>query len=61
MKAFLGAFAFLLFLATAQGQWLNYPTKGAPRTKDGQIDMSAPLPRTKDGKPDITGIWMPNG
>ncbi len=51
----------LLALAPLQAQWLNYPTKNAPRTKDGKPDMSAPLPRSKDGKPDITGIWMPNG
>jgi hypothetical protein len=61
MRTFLSAFAFVFFVGTAQAQWLNYPTKNAPRMKDGKVDMSAPLPRTKDGKPDITGIWMPNG
>jgi hypothetical protein len=61
MRSFLTASGFFIVLATAHAQWLNYPTKAAPRTKDGQPDMSAPLPRTKDGKPDITGIWMPNG
>jgi hypothetical protein len=61
MRIILSAFTFMFVLATAQGQWLNYPTKNAPRTKDGKPDMSAPLPRTKDGKPDITGIWEPNG
>jgi hypothetical protein len=54
--------AALLFLATAaSAQWLHYPSKDVPRTKDGKPDMNAPVPRTKDGKPDITGIWMPNG
>jgi hypothetical protein len=61
MRSLLSASAFLLVVATANGQWLKYPTKGAPRTKDGKPDMSAPLPRTKDGKPDLTGIWEPNG
>ncbi len=61
MKLFLSTSLLLLGLAPLHAQWLNYPTKNAPRTKDGKPDMSAPLPRTKDGKPDITGIWMPNG
>jgi hypothetical protein len=57
--------SLLLTLASlpiaGQAQWLTYPTKGAPRTKDGKVDMSAPPPRTKDGEPDIVGIWLPNG
>jgi hypothetical protein len=61
MRPFLSASVLLIALAPLQAQWLNYPTKNAPRTKDGKPDLSAPLPRTKDGKPDITGIWMPNG
>ena len=62
MKTFLSAFILFCFRSRpSHAQWLNYPTKNAPRTKDGKPDMSAPLPRTKDGKPDITGIWMPNG
>ena len=39
------------------GQWLNYPTKGIPRTPDGKPNLSAPAPRTADGKPDLSGIW----
>jgi hypothetical protein len=57
----LSASLLLLIFLPLHAQWLNYPTKSAPRTKDGKPDMSAPLPRTKDGKPDITGIWEPNG
>jgi hypothetical protein len=38
-------------------QWLNYPTPGIPRTKDGKPHLSAPAPRTKDGKPDLSGVW----
>ena len=38
-------------------QWLNYPTAGIPRTKDGKPNLSAPAPRTADGKPDLSGIW----
>jgi hypothetical protein len=61
MKTFLSSGVLLIALVPLHAQWLNYPTKNAPRTKDGKPDLSAPLPRTKDGKPDITGIWMPNG
>lgn len=39
-------------------QWLNYPTKGTPRTADGKPDLVAPTPRRPDGKPDLTGVWM---
>lgn len=39
------------------GQWLNYPTAGIPRTKDGKPNLSAPAPRTRDGKPDLSGMW----
>jgi len=38
-------------------QWLNYPTPGIPRTKDGKADLSAPAPRMVDGKPDLSGVW----
>ena len=40
-----------------QAQWLNYPTPGVPRTKDGKSNLSAPAPRSKSGKPDLSGIW----
>jgi hypothetical protein len=39
-------------------QWLRYPTAGAPRTKDGKVDLAAPTPRLVDGKPDLSGVWM---
>jgi hypothetical protein len=41
----------------ALAQWLNVPTKGIPRTKDGKPDLSAPAPRKPDGKPDLSGVW----
>ena len=43
--------------SVVSAQWLNYPTKGVPRTADGKPDMSAPAPRTADGKPDLSGMW----
>ena len=39
------------------GQWLNYPAKGQPRTRDGKVDLKARAPRTRDGKPDLSGVW----
>ena len=47
-----------LMTATVHAQWLNYPTRGVPRTADGKPDLNAPAPRTADGKPDLTGIWQ---
>ena len=41
----------------AQAQWLNYPTPGSPRTKDGKPNLTARAPRTRDGKPDLSGVW----
>jgi len=42
---------------TGVAQWLEYPTRGVPRTADGKPDLSAPAPRTSDGKPDLSGMW----
>ena len=41
----------------AQGQWVNHPTPGAPRTKDGKVNLSAPAPRV-GGRPDLSGLWQ---
>lgn len=38
------------------GQWLNHPTAGTPRMKDGKPILSAPAPR-RNGKPDLAGVW----
>jgi hypothetical protein len=43
---------------TTYAQWLNFPTPGIPRTKDGKPNLSAPAPRTADGRPDLSGVWM---
>src|SRR5579863_2936258 len=52
-------FALVAFLATgAHAQWLNFPTAGTPRTRDGKPNLSAPVPRALDGKPDLSGTWM---
>jgi hypothetical protein len=41
----------------ADAQWMNYPTPGVPRTKDGKPNLAAAAPRTADGRPDFSGIW----
>jgi hypothetical protein len=42
----------------AVAQWLNVPTKGIPRTKDGKPALFAPAPRKPDSKPDLSGVWL---
>ena len=53
---------FLMMLvgapACAPAQWLNQPTPGTPRTRDGKPNLSAPAPRASNGKPDLSGIWQ---
>jgi hypothetical protein len=46
---------------TVAAQWLNYPTRGVPRTADGKPNLTAAAPRTSDGKPDLSGIWEMKG
>lgn len=52
----------VLMLAAAvvngHAQWVNYPTPGIPRTRDGKPNLSAPAPRASDGKPDLSGLWQ---
>jgi hypothetical protein len=51
-------FVLTLLLATGAGaQWLNVPTPGTPRTRDGKPNLIAPVPHTADGKPDLSGVW----
>jgi hypothetical protein len=45
------------FMMSVQGQWINHPTPGIPRTANGKPNLSAPAPKTSDGKPDLSGIW----
>jgi hypothetical protein len=49
-----------VFLALpAFAQWVNLPTSGVPRTRDGKPNLAAPAPKTSDGKPDFSGLWIP--
>jgi hypothetical protein len=41
-------------------QWLNHPTAGAPRTRDGKVNMTARVARLS-GKPDLSGLWQVQG
>jgi len=50
-------FLFMLLTTVAHAQWLNFPTPGTPRTRDGKADLSAKAPRAPDGKPDLSGVW----
>jgi hypothetical protein len=54
----LQSLAFGLLLGPLNGQWVNYPTAGVPRTRDGKPDLAAACPRTADGKPDFSGLWV---
>jgi len=58
MRIRLAIVAMLAMAATLDAQWLNYPTRGVPRTTDGKPDLTAPAPRMPDGKPDFSGIWQ---
>lgn len=50
--------AFFLGVPLA-AQWLNLPTPGIPRTRDGKPDLAAATPKTSGGKPDFSGMWIP--
>jgi hypothetical protein len=43
---------------SASAQWLNHPTPGTPRTRDGKPNLFAPAPRASNGKPDLSGVWQ---
>jgi hypothetical protein len=45
-------------LVCAHAQWLNYPSPGTPRTRDGKPNLSAKAPRASNGRPDLSGVWQ---
>jgi hypothetical protein len=57
MRAFLTALVTFALSAPLAAQWLNQPTPGIPRTRDGKPNLTAPAPRMPDGKPDLSGLW----
>jgi len=50
------AAATLTASVSMRAQWLNELTAGAPRTRDGRVDMTGRVPRL-NGKPDLSGLW----
>src|SRR5438874_4785547 len=48
---------FMTGCLSVQAQWVNNPTPGAPRTREGKVNMAGPVPRV-NGKPDLSGIWQ---
>src|SRR5712691_8236142 len=47
---------FMLVATGASAQWVNHPTPGLPRTRDGKPNLAARAPRI-NGKPDLSGVW----
>jgi hypothetical protein len=52
------AVVFTGALLCAHAQWLNYPSPGTPRTRDGKPNLSAKAPHGSNGKPDLSGVWQ---
>jgi hypothetical protein len=49
--------SFLSMAGTAPAQWLNYPSPGTPRLRNGKPNLRAPTPLMANEKPDLSGIW----
>jgi hypothetical protein len=50
--------AAIAITSSLAAQWVNYPTRGTPRTPDGKPNLAAAAPHM--GRvPDLSGIWHP--
>jgi hypothetical protein len=47
----------ILVSSVLEAQWINYPTPGVPKNKDGTPNLTAAAPKI-GGKPDLSGIWL---
>jgi hypothetical protein len=61
MKSMTGALlaSVLMFVPMVSAQWLDRPTPGIPRTRDGKPNLLARAPR-RDGHMDLSGVWRPD-
>ena len=50
--------AAALLANCASAQWINHIPPGTPMTKDGKVNLTAPVQKASDGKPDLTGVWL---
>ena len=50
---------WLALIASAHAQWINHPSAGIPRTKDGKPNLSARTPTTADG-PEVVNKYFIN-
>src|SRR5437016_9347656 len=50
--------AVVLWTVAGAAQWIEYPTRGIPRTADGKPNLAALVPKAADGKPDLSGLWL---
>src|ERR1044071_5984384 len=57
MRTLIAGIVFSLIASWSAAQWVQLPTPGTPRTRDGKPNLTAPAPRTRDGKPDLSGVW----
>jgi hypothetical protein len=52
--------AVIAIASSLAAQWVQYPSPGTQRTRDGKPNLAARAPRTH-GVPDLSGIWQAAG